>query len=162
MTTHRGDDLEDDFIPDDLVALSDDEDALQAPDVDINTLLSADEEDVDEAEIQRNQAAAEKKRKRREKEKERKAKVSTLPQNVLILLPTSRRRSQKQKVAQATEPIDTTSIATQPPVMLSDYLSSMQAKTFSNMSGIELNDIQIPGTLSRIHAFRDHMNRRVR
>ena len=34
----------------------------------------------------------------------------------------------------------------QPPVLLSDYLSSMQAKTFSKMSGIELTDIQIPGT----------------
>lgn len=30
--------------------------------------------------------------------------------------------------------------------MLSDYLSSVQAKTFSKMSGIELTDIQIPGT----------------
>ena len=29
--------------------------------------------------------------------------------------------------------------------MLVDYLSSMQAKTFSKMSGIELADIQIPG-----------------
>ena len=29
--------------------------------------------------------------------------------------------------------------------MLVDYLASMQAKTFSKMSGIELTDIQIPG-----------------
>ncbi|KAJ3476337.1 hypothetical protein NLI96_g11222 [Meripilus lineatus] len=131
LPTHGGDDLEDDFIPDDLVALSDPEeeeteDAIQGPDADINAFLSPDEEDVDEAELQRSQAAAEKKRKRREKEKEKKAK--------------------KQKVVQATESIDHTSIAAQPPVLLSDYLSSMQAKTFSKMSGIELTDIQIPGT----------------
>ena len=29
--------------------------------------------------------------------------------------------------------------------MLADYITSMQAKTFSKMSGIELADMQIPG-----------------
>ncbi|KAI0797789.1 U3-containing 90S pre-ribosomal complex subunit-domain containing protein [Abortiporus biennis] len=36
------------------------------------------------------------------------------------------------------------SIAAQPPLLITDYLSSMQAKTFSKMSGIELADVQIP------------------
>ena len=40
------------------------------------------------------------------------------------------------------------SIVAQQPAMLVDYLSSMQAKTFSKMSGIELADIQIPGAYS--------------
>lgn len=79
INTHGGDDLDDDFIPDELVALSDDEGALQAPDADINALLSADEDAEEiETETQRNQAAAEKKRKRREKDKERKAKACVL------------------------------------------------------------------------------------
>ena len=51
---------------------------------------------------------------------------------------------QKQKIAQQTEVVET-SVAAQPPVMLADYLSSMQAKTFSKMSSIELADMQIPG-----------------
>lgn len=60
---------------------------------------------------------------------------------------TDRTGSQKQKVAQAVaEVMDTSPTAAQPPVMLADYLSSMQAKTFSKMSAIELTDIQIPGT----------------
>jgi len=124
MTKTGGDDLDDDFVPDELVAMSDDEDALQVADGDINALLSADEEEMDEGEVQKSQAAAAKKRKRREKEKERKAK--------------------KLKVAESAEPLEVTSVAAQTPVLLADYLSSMQAKTFSKMSGIELTDIQIP------------------
>ena len=42
------------------------------------------------------------------------------------------------------------SIAAQHPVLLADYLSSMQAKTFSKMSSIELADVQIPGTCASI------------
>lgn len=41
--------------------------------------------------------------------------------------------------------IEPASIAAQSPLMLLDYLSSMQAKTFSTMSAIELGDMQIPG-----------------
>lgn len=51
---------------------------------------------------------------------------------------------QKQKLVQQTEVVET-SVAAQPPVMLADYLSAMQAKTFSKMSSIELADMQIPG-----------------
>lgn len=74
LSAHRGDDLEDDFVPDDLVALSDLEDdgAHSADGEDVGALLSADE---DTAGASSSQAADEKKRKRRAKEKERKAKV---------------------------------------------------------------------------------------
>ncbi|KAH9854043.1 U3-containing 90S pre-ribosomal complex subunit-domain containing protein [Lenzites betulinus] len=51
---------------------------------------------------------------------------------------------QKRKLAETLEPIEPPSIAAQPPVLLADYMSSMQAKTFNEMSGIELADVQIP------------------
>lgn len=71
-----GDDLDDDFVPDDLVAMSEDEEDLNSPDgEDINALLSADEGETGQAEASKKEAVAAKKRKRREKEKERKAKV---------------------------------------------------------------------------------------
>ncbi|KAI0336310.1 hypothetical protein GY45DRAFT_388148 [Cubamyces sp. BRFM 1775] len=119
----HGDDLEDDFVPDDLVALSDEEDLPNTED--IGGLLSADEDDAGAAQPSPVQSAAalEKKRKRRAKEKERKA---------------------KRKLAETVEPVESPSIAAQPPVLLADYLSSMQAKTFNEMSGIELADVQIP------------------
>ncbi|OSD02859.1 hypothetical protein PYCCODRAFT_1366981 [Trametes coccinea BRFM310] len=123
----HGDDLEDDFVPDDLVALSDEEEDLPNTE-DIGGLLSADEDGDNNTAAQPNAAqsaaALEKKRKRRAKEKERKAK--------------------KRKLAETVEPVEPPSIAAQPPVMLADYLSTMQAKTFSDMSGIELADMQIP------------------
>lgn len=75
MNRTGGDDLDDDFVPDDLVALSDPEDegaAHSADGEDVGALLSADE---DNAAPSTSQAALDKKRKRRAKEKERKAKV---------------------------------------------------------------------------------------
>ncbi|EJF65662.1 hypothetical protein DICSQDRAFT_49956, partial [Dichomitus squalens LYAD-421 SS1] len=47
-------------------------------------------------------------------------------------------------LAETVEPVEAPSIAAQPPVLLVDYITSMQAKTFSKMSGIELADVQIP------------------
>ncbi|OCH95631.1 hypothetical protein OBBRIDRAFT_788185 [Obba rivulosa] len=122
---HRGDDLDDDFVPDDLVALSDEDNAQPADADDIAGLLSAEEASEGDGEPSRaSNAASEKKRKRREKEKERKLK--------------------KRKIAEATEPVGAPSVAAQPPVLLADYVTSMQAKAFSKMSDIELADIQIP------------------
>lgn len=75
-----GDDLDDDFVPDDLVALSEDEEGHSADGEDVNALLSADEDTagpVDAETVQAEAAAVEKKRKRKAKEKERKAKVRT-------------------------------------------------------------------------------------
>lgn len=71
--TQNGDDLDDDFVPDDLVALSDDEN-------DIQELLSADEDAVEDPnanpeKIVKSEEVMAKKRKQRGKEKERKAKV---------------------------------------------------------------------------------------
>ncbi|KZT28564.1 hypothetical protein NEOLEDRAFT_1228379 [Neolentinus lepideus HHB14362 ss-1] len=50
---------------------------------------------------------------------------------------------QKQKLA-GVQYIEPVSVAAQPPIQLSEYLSSMQAKTFSKLSSIELGDLQIP------------------
>ncbi|KAF7791247.1 hypothetical protein EIP86_002261 [Pleurotus ostreatoroseus] len=121
-----GDDLDDDFVPDDLVAFSDEEEGGHSADGDdVNALLSADEGTSEAAEaLKAQEAAQEKKRKRKAKDKERKAK--------------------RQRVVETTDPIEQPSPAAQPPSLLVDYVSSLQAKTFSKMSGIELNDIQIP------------------
>lgn len=78
MAQHRGDDLDDDFMPDETVALSDDASLVGGSD-DIADLLSADEDEtvtvhVDTPKEQSN-SLLEKKRRRREKEKERKAKA---------------------------------------------------------------------------------------
>jgi len=75
MLRQRGDDLDDDFVPDDLVALSDA--AASDPGDGVHDLLSADEEAEDNGGDDKTKSDREKKRKRREKEKQRKAKVPT-------------------------------------------------------------------------------------
>ena len=81
MSKVGGDDLDDDFVPDELVALSDPEESEATSDDDGAAFLSPDE-DGQQAEETRVQ---EKKRKRKEKEKERKAKASGLPSSPLAL-----------------------------------------------------------------------------
>jgi hypothetical protein len=46
------------------------------------------------------------------------------------------------ETVEVTEPL---SVAAQPAHKLADYVTSMQAKAFPAMSGIELGDIMIPG-----------------
>jgi len=81
-----GDDLDDDFVPDELVALSDGEEPVGGsasdPADDVHGSLSVEEEASDDGEAERkNEGKKEKKRKRREKEKERKAKVCLAKRN---------------------------------------------------------------------------------
>ncbi|KAG6866079.1 hypothetical protein C0991_008831 [Blastosporella zonata] len=130
---NRGDDLEDDFVIDELVAISDDE---PAPDADFfsddnenDDLASAEEER--ESEVRPtvvDEAALEKKRKRREKDKERKAKDN-----------------QKRKLGEAVQVVQE-SVAAQSPAQLSDFLASKQAKVFSNVTALELEDLRIPAS----------------
>jgi len=118
-----GDDLDDDFVPDELVALSDGDE----PADDVQGSLSVDEEAVDDVEGElesNNKPVKEKKRKRREKEKERKAK--------------------KRKLAESLDTVEPASITAQSPAALQSYLSAKQARTFSTMSALELGDMQIP------------------
>ena len=73
----HGDDLEDDFVPDDLVAMSEEEDLPETEE--IGELLSAEEDGgAGQSSQALSDAAAEKKRKRRAKEKERKVKARSL------------------------------------------------------------------------------------
>jgi len=124
-----GDDLDDDFVPDELVALSDGEEPVGGsasdPADDVHGSLSVEEEASDDGEAERkNEGKKEKKRKRREKEKERKAK--------------------KGKLTESSDVLELESIAAQPPAALYSYLWSKQVKTFSTMSALELGDMQIP------------------
>ncbi|KAJ7582923.1 U3-containing 90S pre-ribosomal complex subunit-domain containing protein [Mycena floridula] len=112
------DTLEDDFVPDDLVALSEDGEAEDG-------FLSEQNEATPDEDIQPSpddQAANQKKRKRREKA-----------------------NSQKRKLVEAAEAIEE-SIATQSPETQSKYIASMQVKTFVDLSALELDDMRIPET----------------
>lgn len=136
MAHHRGDDLDDDFMPDETVALSEDEGFASLGDHDdIGKLLSADEDEVDPPK-ERPNSLLEKKRRRREKEKERRAK--------------------KRKLNETIEPGDHPSVASRSPAIMSEYLSAMQAKTFSKMSALELQDRQIQGR--QFHSGHDYMD----
>src|SRR6266403_4443344 len=55
---------------------------------------------------------------------------------------------QKRKLDETTESGDLTSVALRSPSMISEYLSTMQARSFSKMSALELQDRHIPGTCS--------------
>ncbi|KAJ7349490.1 U3-containing 90S pre-ribosomal complex subunit-domain containing protein [Mycena albidolilacea] len=120
----RGDDLEDDFIVDDIVALSEDEEEETSEGHDP---MSTHGEEPESSAAQETSAKIEKKRKRREQErlkfKERK----------------------KRKLAEAHDPVLESSITEQPPQALADYLATFQSKTFSStMSALELEDLRIP------------------
>lgn len=144
------DQLEDDFVPDDLVALSGDEgEAELAPeDVPGGEISAEDEAVTPDANV------VEKKRKRREKEKERKTKVRprglcfpSLPDVYCV---------QKRKLAETTGSKEPQSVATNAPAALEQYLAEMQAKTFSDLSAIELDDRRIPGASSQPHKLVAH------
>lgn len=88
MSAQRGDDLEDDFVPDELVASSGEEDAAfdtrQGAGDGIDDLLSADEEAEQDEPAPKGKATLAKRR-RREKEKERQAKViCTVPRSTTL------------------------------------------------------------------------------
>ncbi|KAJ7632414.1 U3-containing 90S pre-ribosomal complex subunit-domain containing protein [Roridomyces roridus] len=122
MALVRGDDLEDDFLADDLVALSDGE---EEDDDQFTTESNPDEPDS-VAPAATSATSNDKKRKReraREKFKEKKR----------IKLAASDQKTER-------------SITEQDPQSLAEYLSTLQSKTFSKMSSIELNDMHIPAS----------------
>ncbi|KAJ7285629.1 U3-containing 90S pre-ribosomal complex subunit-domain containing protein [Mycena rebaudengoi] len=118
----HGDDLEDDFVFDEIVATSGDEDeSTEGPDP-----TSMQTEDAESSTANQNTAERnEKKRKRREKDREK------------------LKEKKKRKLASVKDVVEK-SITEQPPSDLQEYLSTMQAKSFSKMSAIELGDMQIP------------------
>ncbi|KAF9036739.1 U3-containing 90S pre-ribosomal complex subunit-domain containing protein [Panaeolus papilionaceus] len=136
MAHQRGDDLDDDFVPDDIVALSgdeevdplilDDEDVFVNPeDDDPQSIDSEDDTEQQPSQPQNTAGTDAKKRKRREKQKERKAK--------------------KRKLTEAVETIEGT-LAQQAPNELANYLVSMQSKSFTQLSAIEMEDLRIPAS----------------
>lgn len=153
MVYHNGDDLEDDFMPDETVALSEDEgfESIVGDQDDVGTLLSADEEEKAEVKSasEQRKAPSEKKRKRREKEKERKEKECSPPTSPTSLATfvflTRDFLQQKRKLNETTESGYPTSVALRSPGVISENLSIMQAKSFSKLSALELQDRHIPG-----------------
>ncbi|KAK7466929.1 Protein cms1 [Stygiomarasmius scandens] len=116
-----GDDL-DDFVLDGYVSASGDEieddvDGSQVDDAVSGPSTQSTTED---------QRTEEKKRKRKAKLKERKAK--------------------RRKLIESTESENTKSITESSPHELGDYLASLQAKTFKELSPLELEDMRIPET----------------
>jgi hypothetical protein len=76
MNRQGGDDLEDDFVPDDLVAFGDDEGYFAVADSPSHLLSEEEESGEQAAELTKKQNSVEQKRKRKkEKEKEKKVKV---------------------------------------------------------------------------------------
>lgn len=51
---------------------------------------------------------------------------------------------QRRKLVEAVEAVEE-SVTAHSPHDLSNYLASMQAKTFTDMSALELDDMRIPG-----------------
>jgi len=136
-----GDRLEDDYVPDGLVATSGDEEDSHhesshgdlSPDDDA---LKPSGSAVHAESEKRN------KRKRSGKEKQRKLKVSI---SIGPLgCPKLNNREQKPKLKE-TQDEQSSLIALQSPPELAEYLAGSQAKSFSRLSRIELEDIQIPG-----------------
>ncbi|KAJ4480542.1 U3-containing 90S pre-ribosomal complex subunit-domain containing protein [Lentinula edodes] len=121
MTIVGGDDLDELVLEDNYLAISDDE-------------LDGLEDEVEDSPSQEDQVAGlstgnddarrAKKRKQREKNKERKVK--------------------RQKLNDFAESDQSQSITERPPRELADYLSAMQAKTFTKSTVIELEDMRIP------------------
>jgi len=151
----RGDDLDDDFVPDDLVALSDGEQLDDA------ASISLDEDAIDPSQPSTSNHSegalnpaggdeavkAAKKRKRREKEKQKKAKVrkhQSVPRIRTHCSLCFCFVHQKQKILESSENHQLDSIAVRSPDFIADYLSNLQAKSFPKSSPMELDTYRIP------------------
>ncbi|VDC07883.1 unnamed protein product [Peniophora sp. CBMAI 1063] len=123
MATHRGDDLEDDFVLDEIVAYSDEEaDSGLGDGEDVGHLLSADEGEAAVTSKAKDEKQLEKKRKRKEKLREKKVKRRKLEDESATSLP----------------------IAAQSPAAIAEYFANMQAKVFPKSTALELQDRSIP------------------
>ncbi|KAF8520202.1 U3-containing 90S pre-ribosomal complex subunit-domain containing protein [Hysterangium stoloniferum] len=115
-----GDDLEDDFIPDDNIMLASEDEELSGDEHE----NQAEDVSEDATTATKDTQAASKKRKRREKEKEKRAKKRKL-------------------VAQRDEGVES-SVACLPPGDIARYLSLVQVKAYPKLSVLELEDLAIP------------------
>jgi len=121
MAGQGGDDLEDDYVPDELVASSGDEEDSQHGSS--HGDLSLDDAPKPSGSMARAESEKSNKRKRVGKDQQRKLKKSKLKE---------------------TQVEQSSLIALQSPSELAEYLAGSQAKSFSRLSRIELEDIRIP------------------
>ncbi|KAL5529067.1 hypothetical protein ACEPAG_5041 [Sanghuangporus baumii] len=127
MSAQRGDDFDDDFVPDDLIAGSPEEEveiASSTEDEEDSTPPATGHTSTGQSQAPSEDRAKAKKRKRREKEKDKKVK--------------------KRRLVEALESNEPVSIASQPPSLQAEYLAKKQAKSFSKLSSVELDDMRIP------------------
>ena len=141
MVGQGGDNLEDDYVPDELVASSGDEEDTQH-------WSSHGDLSLDDDALKPSGSAAHaeseksNKRKRRGKDKQRKLKV--IISFRLLDYPKLNTQEQKPKLRE-TQVEQSSLIALQSPLELAGYLAGSQAKSLSRLSRIELEDIRIPG-----------------
>jgi protein CMS1 len=142
MAGERGDDLEDDYIPDELIATSGDEEEYSYHGSS-NGDLSPDD-DALKPSGSATQVGNEKnnKRKRNGKDKQRKPKVGCLNQTVFY--PKIKTKVQKPKLREMQDESGLP-IARQSPSELAEHLACSQSKSFSRLSRVELENIRIPG-----------------
>ena len=141
MANQGGDDLGDDYVPDELVASSGDEEDSQHGSSHGDLSLD-DDAPKPSGSVARAESGKSSKRKRSGKDKQRKLKVGTSirPSGY----PKLNAREQKPKLKE-TQDEQSSPIALQPSSELAGYLAGSQAKSFSRLSRIELEDIRIPG-----------------
>lgn len=141
MAGQGGDDLGDDYVPDELVASSGDEEDSQHGSSHGDLSL---DDDAPKPSGSAAQAESEKssKRKRSGKDKQRKFKVRTSFRP--LDYPKLNTREQKPKLKE-TQVGQSSLVALQSPSELAEHLAGSQAKSFSRLSRIELEDIRIPG-----------------
>jgi len=141
MAGQGGDDLGDDYVPDELVASSGDEEDSQHGSSHGDLSL---DDDAPKPSGSAAQTESEKsnKRKRSGKDKQRKFKVRITFRS--LDYPKLNTREQKPKLKE-TQVGQSPLVALQSPSELAEHLAGSQAKSFSRLSRIELEDIRIPG-----------------
>lgn len=142
MTGQGGDDLEDDFVLDEPTVTSGDEEyshrGSSRGDLSLDDETSRPSGFSAHAEIEKRN-----KRKRSGKEKQKRLKVSCLNAK-LVGYPKLDTIKQKPKLKE-TQDEKYPLIALQSPSELAEYLAGSQARSFSKLSRVELEDIRIPG-----------------
>jgi len=128
-----GDDLDDDYAPDELVAVSEDEGPVELVPLDGEEDVFVTADDTTDRPnpvlpVSSDEAKKAKKRKRKAKDNERKAK------------------KQRLALSDPSNPHDTTLTAVQSPDELAGFLSRGQDQVLKNLSAVELDDLRIPAS----------------
>ena len=141
MVGQGGDNLEDDYVPDELVASSGDEEDTQHGSSHGDLSLD-DDGPKPSGSVAHTESEKSNKRKRSGKDKQRKLKVSISSRTLGYLELNTREQKPKLKETHVEQ---SSLMALQSPSELAKHLAGSQAKSFSRLSRIELEDIRIPG-----------------